>query len=185
MISHFLKLEWKQFVRSASFGKSIALKILMGFFALYFIVCFLAIGVLGYYILKKQLPDSDPLQIVNSFLLYAILADLIFRYLMQKLPVMKIKPMLNIPIKKSSLVNYVLGKSAFSAFNILALFFYIPFAIVLIIEGYHTTGVLGWLFTMILMIQSVNFLNFLINKSNAAFALILGLLGSLIAFDGI
>mgnify|MGYP006077511555 FL=1 len=181
MISHFLKLEWKQFVRSASFGKSIALKILMGFFALYFIVCFLAIGVLGYYILKKQLPDSDPLQIVNSFLLYAILADLIFRYLMQKLPVMKIKPMLNIPIKKSSLVNYVLGKSAFSAFNILALFFYIPFAIVLIIEGYHTTGVLGWLFTMILMIQSVNFLNFLINKSNAAFALILGLLGSLIA----
>ena len=181
MISHFLKLEWKQFVRSASFGKSIALKILMGFFALYFIVCFLAIGVLGYYILKKQLPDSDPLQIVNSFLLYAILADLIFRYLMQKLPVMKIKPMLNIPIKKSSLVNYVLGKSAFSAFNILALFFYIPFAIVLIIEGYRTTGVLGWLFTMILMIQSVNFLNFLINKSNAAFALILGLLGSLIA----
>jgi hypothetical protein len=181
MISHFLKLEWKQFVRSASFGKSIALKILMGFFALYFIVCFLAIGVLGYYILKKQLPDSDPLQIVNSFLLYAILADLIFRYLMQKLPVMKIKPMLNIPIKKSSLVNYVLRKSAFSAFNILALFFYIPFAIVLIIEGYHTTGVLGWLFTMILMIQSVNFLNFLINKSNAAFALILGLLGSLIA----
>ena len=109
----------------------------MGFFALYFIVCFLAIGVLGYYILKKQLPDSDPLQIVNSFLLYAILADLIFRYLMQKLPVMKIKPMLNIPIKKSSLVNYVLGKSAFSAFNILALFFYIPFAIVLIIEGYY------------------------------------------------
>jgi hypothetical protein len=100
---------------------------------------------------------------------------------MQKLPVMKIKPMLNIPIKKSSLVNYVLRKSAFSAFNILALFFYIPFAIVLIIEGYHTTGVLGWLFTMILMIQSVNFLNFLINKSNAAFALILGLLGSLIA----
>jgi hypothetical protein len=73
MISHFLKLEWKQFVRSASFGKSIALKILMGFFALYFIICFLAIGVLGYYILKKQLPDSDPLQIVNSFLLYAIL----------------------------------------------------------------------------------------------------------------
>ena len=180
MISHFLKLEWKQFVRSASFGKSIALKILMGFFALYFIICFLAIGVLGYYILKKQLPDSDPLQIVNSFLLYAILADLIFRYLMQKLPVMKIKPMLNIPIKKSSLVNYVLGKSAFSALNILALFFYIPFAIVLIIEGYHTTGVLGWLFTMILMIQSVNFLNFLINKSNAAFALILGLLVSLI-----
>ena len=86
MISHFLKLEWKQFFRSASFGKSIALKILMGFFALYFILSFFAIGVGVYYILKKQLPDSDPLQVVNSFLLYAILADLIFRYFKQNLP---------------------------------------------------------------------------------------------------
>ena len=35
-IVQFLKLEWKQFIRSASFGKSLGLKILMGFFALYF-----------------------------------------------------------------------------------------------------------------------------------------------------
>ncbi|MDG1403630.1 DUF5687 family protein, partial [Polaribacter sp.] len=42
MTLRFLKLEWKQFVRSASFGKSIALKIIMGFFALYFLVSFLA-----------------------------------------------------------------------------------------------------------------------------------------------
>ena len=117
MISHFLKLEWKQFVRSASFGKSIALKILMGFFALYFIVCFLAIGVLGYYILKKQLPDSDPLQIVNSFLMYVIVADLIFRYLMQKLPVMNIKPLLVLPIQKSKIVHFILTKSSCSFFN--------------------------------------------------------------------
>ena len=40
MIFKFLKLEWKQFVRSATFGKSIALKIIIGFFALYFILSF-------------------------------------------------------------------------------------------------------------------------------------------------
>lgn len=183
MISHFLKLEWKQFVRSASFGKSIALKILMGFFALYFIVSFLAIGVGGYFILRKEFPDSDPLQLVNSYLLFAILGDLIFRYLMQKLPIMNIKPLLILPINKSKLVHYVLGKSSFSFFNILGLFFYIPFAIVLIKEGYHTAGVLGWLLTMILIIQTVNFLNFLINKNNKALIVIGAILVSLIGLQ--
>ena len=81
---------------------------------------------------------------------------------------MNIKPLLILPIKKTKLVHYVLGKSAFSFFNILGLFFYIPFSVVLIKEGYNTAGVLGWLATMILIIQLSNFLNFLINKNNKA-----------------
>ncbi|MDG1196095.1 MAG: DUF5687 family protein, partial [Polaribacter sp.] len=183
MTLRFLKLEWKQFVRSASFGKSIALKIIMGFFALYFLVSFLAIGIGGYFILKKEFPASDPLQLVNSYLLFAILGDLILRYLMQTLPIMNIKPMLTLPIKKSKLVHFVLGKSSFSFFNILGLFFYIPFAIVLIKEGYHTAGVLGWLLTMILIIQSANFVNFLINKNNVALVFIVGLFVILIGLQ--
>jgi len=183
MTLRFLKLEWKQFVRSASFGKSIALKIFMAFFALYFILSFLAIGVGGYFILKKVFPESDPLQLVNSYLIFAILGDLIFRYLMQKLPIMNIKPMLTLPIKKSTLVHYVLRKSSFSFFNILGLFFYIPFALVLIKEGYNTTGVLGWLLSMILIIQSANFLNFIINKNNIALAILIIILISLIGLQ--
>lgn len=181
MILHFLKLEWKQYFRSSHWQKGIALKIIMGFFVLYFLVSFLAIGIGGYYFLKEKFPEQDPLQIVNSYLLFAILGDIIFRYLMQKLPIMNIKPLLILPIRKSKLVHYVLGKSAFSGFNVLGLFFYIPFSLVLIREGYSTTGVLGWLLAMILIIQSANFLNFLINKNNKALivigTLLVGLIG--------
>ena len=177
MISHFLKLEWKQFFRSSYWQKGIAIKILMAFLALYFIVAFLAVGVGGYFILKKQFPEQDPLQIVNSYLLYAVLGDLIFRYFMQKLPVMNIKPLLTLPIKKSKIVHFILVKSSFSFFNIMSLFFYIPFAIILIKEGYDIAGVLGWLFAMILLVQSSNFLNFLINKNSVA----LGVLVALVA----
>jgi hypothetical protein len=183
MISHFLKLEWKQYFRSSYWQKGIALKIIMGLFVLYFVAVFLAVGIGGYYLLKKQFPDSDPLQLVNSYLLYAVLGDLIFRYLMQKLPVMRIKPLLTLPIKKSKLVHYVLGKSSVSFFNILGLFFYIPFAVVLIMNGYNTTGVLGWLFTIVLSIQSANFLNFLINKNNKALVVIGAILLSLIGLQ--
>ena len=183
MLSRFLNLEWKQYFRSTHWQKGIAIKIIMVFFALYFIVSFLAIGVGGYYILKKEFPDSDPLQIVNSYLLYAFLGDLIFRYLMQKLPVMNIKPFLILPVKKSKLVHYILLKSSASFFNFLGLFFYIPFAVVLIIEGYDSTGVLGWLLTVILLIQSANFLNFLINKNNIALGSLVAILLALIGLQ--
>ncbi|APZ45755.1 hypothetical protein BW723_05350 [Polaribacter reichenbachii] len=183
MISHFLKLEWKQYFRSSHWQKGIGIKIIMGFFVLYFITIFLGIGIGGYFFLKEKFPEQDPLQIVNSYLLYAILGDLIFRYLMQKLPIMNIKPFLILPIKKSRLVHYVLGKSSFSAFNILGLFFYIPFSIVLIKEGYNTAGVLGWLFLIIMIIQSSNFLNFLINKNNVVFGVIATTLAALIALQ--
>jgi len=175
MIAHFLKLERKQYFRSSYWQKSIGLNILIAFFGLYFIASFLLIGVGGYYILEDQFPASDPLQLVNSFLLFAFTADLIFRYVMQKLPIMNIKPMLLLPIKKSKLVHYVLGKSATSFFNIISLFFYVPFAFILIKEGYSIKGVLGWLFTMIVLIQSANFLNFLINKNKIALAILVSL----------
>ena len=183
MILHFLKLEWKQYFRSSYWGKGIALKILMAFFALYLIISFLSIGIGGYYILKKEFPEQDPLQIVNSFLVFAILGDLIFRYLMQKLPIMNIKPMLILPIKKNTLVHYVLGKSAFSFFNFMSLFFYIPFSIVLIKEGYDVKSVLGWLFAMMCIIQAINFLNFLINKNNIAFWIIAIVTASLVGLQ--
>jgi len=149
--------------------KGIAIKIIMVFFALYMLASFLAVGIGAFYMIKKMMPEADPLQVVNSYLLFAVIGDLIFRYMMQKLPVMNIKPMLILPIKKSKLVHYVLGKSAISFFNIMSLFFYIPFALILLKEGYETTNVISWLLAMILIVQSTNFLNFLINKNNTAF----------------
>ena len=131
MIKRFLSLEWKAFFRSASFGKSLGVKILMGFMAFWFILMFLGMGFGLYNGLKEIFPEKDPLLIVNSFLFYWILADLVFRFFFQKLPVMSVKPLLTLPIKRSRIVNYVLGKSAVSFFNFLPLFAIIPFSIML------------------------------------------------------
>ena len=127
MISRFLSLEWKQFFRSSYWQKSMALNILMVFLALYFIVIFLSLGLGLYPILKKQFPDADPLLTVNGFLFYWLLGDLVMRFFLQKLPVITIKPLLTLPIKKSKILHYVLGKSAISFFNFLPLFTIIPF----------------------------------------------------------
>ena len=168
MISHFLKLEWKQFFRSASFGKNVALKILMGFFAIWMLLGFLSLGVGTYFFLKEQYPTKDPFIVANKFVIFLLVFDLIIRYLMQKIPVMDIKPMLILPIKKNKLVNYILTKSVFSFFNFSFQILYIPFAIVLISKGYNFTGVLAWTFFMLTLTICINFINFLINKNNIA-----------------
>ena len=183
MTSYFITLEWKKYFRSSHWQKGIALKIILGFLGLYFIAAFLLAGTSAYFVLKKLYPEQDPFEIVNSFLLYAILGDLSIRYLMQTLPIMNIKPFLILPVEKKRLVHYVLRKSSLSFFNIFGLFFYIPFSVVLINKGYDTYGVLGWLFFMILITQSLNFLNFLINKNSQALVLIAIILGGLIALQ--
>ena len=167
MILRFLSLEWKQFFRSSYWQKSMALNILMVFLALYFIVIFLSLGLGLYPILKKQFPDADPLIIVNGFLFYWLLGDLVMRFFLQKLPVITIKPLLTLPIKKSKILHYVLGKSAISFFNFLPLFTIIPFGIVLLFQGYSTIVVMTWIVLLIIFSQIINFLNFIIESKSA------------------
>tara|TARA_R110002126_G_scaffold12865_4_gene55261 strand:+ start:2340 stop:3818 length:1479 start_codon:yes stop_codon:yes gene_type:complete len=167
MIKRFLSLEWKAFFRSASFGKSLGIKIFMGFLSLYFIAMFLGMGLLLFPGLKKVYPDQDPLLIVNSFLFYWILTDLVFRFFFQKLPVMSVMPLLTLPINRGTVVNYVLGKSALSFFNFLPLFAIIPFGITLLFKDYPVANVLVWMLALILVVLIINFLNFIIESFSA------------------
>lgn len=167
MIKHFIKFEWKQFFRSSYWQKSIALNILMAFLALYFMLTFLALGIGLFPILEKQFPESDPLLVLNEFLFYWYLADLLMRFFLQKLPVMNIKPLLVLPIKRSKILHYVLGKSAVSFFNFLPLFAVIPFGITLILEEYGTTTALMWMVLMVIFTLIINFLNIIIESRSA------------------
>jgi hypothetical protein len=167
MIKHFLNLEWKQYFRSSYWQKNMAMNILLVFFALYFVVIFLALGFGLLPILKKVYPEQDPFVVANGFIFFWIIGDLMMRFFLQKLPVMSVKPLLTLPIKRSIVVNFVLGKSALSFFNFLPLFAIIPFSIMLIGNGYETSMVLTWMFTMIIIILIINFLNFIIEAFSA------------------
>ncbi|WP_203256671.1 DUF5687 family protein [Hyunsoonleella ulvae] len=187
MIKHFLNLEWKAFFRSASFGKSLGIKIFMGFMGLWMVLMFLGTGLGLYPSLKDLYPEKDPLKIVNSFLFFWILGDLLFRFFFQKLPVMSVKPLLTLPIGRNQIVNFVLGKSALSFFNFLPLFTIIPFGIMLLINDYPVGSVVSWLFGLILTTLIINFLNFIIESLSAetelSFVPIILFTGGLFALD--
>lgn len=84
MVKQFLSLEWKAFFRSASFGKSLGIKILMGFFALYFMAMFLSIGIFMDKILEEVYPHLDPLVAISGLIFFWILGDLMIRFFFSK-----------------------------------------------------------------------------------------------------
>jgi hypothetical protein len=120
-----------------------------------------------YPILKEKFPNSDPLIIVNGFLFYWFLGDLMLRFFLQKLPVMSIKPLLILPVKRSKILHYVLGKSVLSFFNFLPLFAVIPFGIMLLIKDSDVSSVTIWMLAMIIFTLIINFLNFIIESKSA------------------
>ena len=167
MIKQFLFLEWKAFTRSASFKMNLFIKITLGLIAAFYLVMILFLGVAAFYALREK--NLEPLSIINKYLIYWWVADLMVRYFMQKSPVMYVKPFLTMPLKKGKIVHFLLAKSSFSFFNIYAAFFFVPFTIVLLINGYSVVGVLAWHVAMASLVYTNNYLNLLIDNKDRLF----------------
>jgi hypothetical protein len=172
MIKQFIQLEWRSFIRSASFSTNLAIKILMAFGALYFIVMFIGLGIGAYFILEEA--GLDPFPTVNKYIIYYLVFDLLFRFFLQKMPTLTIKPFLNQNIKKNNIVHYTLGKTVLSFFNFLHWFFFIPFTLVLIKEGFAPINAIFWGLSMLFFIYANNFIAILIDKKDVVFYAVIG-----------
>src|SRR5690554_178831 len=174
MFKKLINLEWKAFLRSASFKTNLLLKIIMVFGAFWVIASLTMIGVGLFYLLKEM--GLEPFDTINRFLIYYVLIDLTFRYFLQKMPVMNIRPLLSLKIPKNTIVHYTLGKTMASFFNWMHLFFLLPFSIVLIREGFDSTSVWLWAGSIFLVLYINNFLIILINNKDVVFYAILALI---------
>lgn len=162
MFKKFLSLEWKAFLRSAAFTGNIVITIFKILGALYFIALFLILGFLLYPGLEKS--GVNPIVLVNKYIIYYVVVDLIFKLLLQKIPVINVKPLLTLPIKRSTVVNFAISKTLVSFFNIIHLFFLVPFTISLMINGDDAVSGLLWFFSIFMFIYCSNFLNLLLDS---------------------
>ena len=179
MIKKFIYLEWKAFIRSASFGKNLAMKLIIGFLMIYFSLIFMAMGVGAFYMLKEM--KMEPLATVNKFLIYYFLFDLIIRLLLQPIPVLNIKPLLVLPLRKPTIVHFSLGKTALSFFNWVHALFFIPFSVVLILNGYDVVEIIFWNLGIMALIYINNFLNIILSNIDKLFVVFVVLALSLAA----
>lgn len=185
MFKRFISLQWRAFRRSPAFGSSVLFKILSAFGILYFTAIFALLGVGAFYLVEEEM-GVDPLPFINDFLIYGTSFWVVTRYFFQKIPVLNIQPLMLLPIKTRQVVHYVLGRTMFSFFNIGNAFFFIPFSLVLLNEGYPPLQVLSWHLAIIAIVYCTNFINIMVNDRDAwfyAFAGVLVGLGALQHFE--
>lgn len=169
MFKHFLSLELKSFFRSASVGKSIALKIFLGFIAIYFALSFLGLGILLFEIIKEKYPTKNPFYEVQNYIGLWFITELFTRFMMQTLPVINMKSFLSLNIKKDSIIHFVLIKSIFSFYNLIAFLIATPFVIISLAKNAITsTEAITWFLCITALVLIINYTNFLIKKTFTA-----------------
>lgn len=150
---------FREFYRSANFGKSVAATVMLAFLGLYFASLFFVLGVFlipeG---LAEKFPDGDLTSHLNGFLLYYFAVDLIMRQLMQSLPTVGFKSLLVLNIKRKRIAAYMLHRSLFHFFNLLPLFLLLPLFVRLVVPDHTAIESAAWLVTMLLLILTSNYL---------------------------
>lgn len=149
MLLTILSHQWKANYRSSVFQKGLVLNIIMGLLILYFGAIFLVLGFTLHKLLGELVPGQTAVAVINGALLFYLLVDLFFRFLLQELPVLAVQPYLHLPIPKSKLIHFVLLKSVPSMFNLIFLLIFVPFMLSAVVPAYGVGAALAWLFAII------------------------------------
>ena len=181
---NLFSLQWKETFRAPQWEAKMSIKIIMTLVTIYFLGSFLFGASVVYPILNQKILDREPLEVFNSIVLYFFFVELIIRFFLQQLPVTNIQSLILLPFKKQEIIHHVLLKSIFSGFNLWPFIIYLPFAISMVKDDYLGSAVLAWWTSLLLVTLSINFINYIINKNNFFFVLLLLALAGVIALDG-
>ena len=132
---------WLQTVRAPGYYKNLIVNIFVGLMALYFLAILVMLGLFLPNLLMEIAPQNNPTDIVMGSIIYAVIAILMIRYIMQPLSKLNLESYQVLPVKRDTLLNYLLLKPLLNPLNYIALCFVIPFAIK---EIYPTLGALSF-----------------------------------------
>ncbi len=165
MFFKLLKNDWLALRRSSMWTQSVIQNMFLGFFALYLILQFTALGFLGGELIREYFPEENPVTVTNRFLIYYFLSDLLMRFFLQKYPSLQLQPYLTMNIKKRLLSRYLCVKSLVSFFNIAPLFFVIPFYFWTVQPELGAARGIHWVLMMLLLMGINHYLSYYIDRN--------------------
>jgi hypothetical protein len=124
----------------------------------------LAFGFVLEKIIVSGLKQPNPVQFLNSLLLYFFIAGFVVRYFMQSLPVLDTQPYLHLPIARSRIVHFMLGRSLVHIANIFIFLIFTPFAFSAVAHAYGFLQAWVWLVSLWLVSLVNHFLVTLFKK---------------------
>ena len=81
---------------------------------------------------------------MNSGLIFILALDFILRFPLQKTPTQEVKPYLLLPVKRNTVIDFLLIRSGLSSYNFFWLFLFVPFAIITLPKFFGIWGVITY-----------------------------------------
>ena len=146
----FIKMQ-----RSPHFALKLIAKIMRIFTMVYFVVLALGIGFITAKLLKKNYPESDPLLLLQPWLIQAMLVLVLIQLIVQKLPFAEFQPWLVLPMVKRRLIISFILRFLASPFMLL---FWISIITFLIFSDspISNSALCYWLFGFLLLSLAMN-----------------------------
>jgi hypothetical protein len=187
LILHLVSQEWKKNVRAQGFYKNLAVSLLLGLFALYMAVVFLFLGFSLNKLLEKVSSSLNPTEVFNGGMLYLLLGGLAIRFFLQQLNTINLPPYQVLPIKRSSLINFLLLKALFSPLNYFLLLVVVPFAVKSVVGYYSVAVAVRFVLSFVFVVWFNSFMaSFLKRKYGSgifSFLLVVAVLGVIVALE--
>lgn len=130
----------------------------MGFLALLLLTYVLGAGFLLKRILEQFSDGGDLIQILNSYLIYFFLGEFMYRYFIQKLPVVDLESLLHLPIGKKKIIHSLLVRSFFSPLSLIALLLFLPFSLEVVGTEFGWMGIITWLGSILMTSWSLHWI---------------------------
>ena len=182
MINWIFTHQWKEAIRRTGWQQSLVIRIIMGIFMLYMAGCILVISYFLSVKLQEEISVSDLVQTFHKGIIYYLGLDMALRLVMQQAPVLAVQPYLHLPIRKSKLIHFLLGKSLLNLGNLLPLLIAGPFAFKVVYPTYGLVPMFSWSISLLCLVLFNHFLGIYLKRQFSlkpiiSFLIVFGLIG--------
>ncbi|MCS5491611.1 DUF5687 family protein [Algoriphagus limi] len=150
MFFELIRLQYLKSVRSTAFAKSLMTNIFLGFIILLLLSYVLMAGLFLGRIIENFAEGQNPVDLLNSFLIFFFLTEFLYRYFIQSLPVVDLESLLHLPIGKRKIMHLLLVRTFISPINIIALLLFLPFSMQTIVPEYGSLAAWTWIGSIVL-----------------------------------
>ena len=109
-------------------------------------------------IMEKLYPSEDVILKFSGFILYYFAIDFVFRFLLQDLPALTIRPYLIQRIRRNELIRFLNIRSLLNIFNLLPFVLFFPFIMTVVSMKYGPFVTTGYLITIAFLSIANNYL---------------------------
>lgn len=148
MYFQLFKLQMLKSLRSVSLTRNVVGGIFLAVVGFIFLLNLLFLAFMLGTILEKSLGAAQPAVFLNGLLFYYFVFEVMIRFFIQKMPVMELEHYLHLPVRRNTLIHYLLGRSLLTPLTLLVPLLLAPFAFTHVADAHGAAGAWSWLLSL-------------------------------------